>query len=187
MALKTLPFHTAGSAIRRFMSRPEDEETTELIRSLRAARKRGYLRRSELEAICYWKSPRAIQHIRSNTVAAVRSATRAALATRSERRRLNYLLALSGVSVPMASSILMLLNPKRYGVIDIRVWAFLHRLGTVSKNRSGVGFTFGNWYQFLMIVRYFADKFGCNARDVERALFEAHKAFQKGRLYGNRS
>jgi hypothetical protein len=87
----------------------------------------------------------------------------------------------------MASSILMLLNPKRYGVIDIRVWKFLHELGTVSKNASGVGFTFRNWYQFLMIVRYFANKFDCNARDVERALFEAHKVYNPGPLYGNRS
>jgi hypothetical protein len=35
-----------------------------------------------------------------------------------------------GVSVPMASALLTLLDPKRYGVIDIRVWQLLHRMGT---------------------------------------------------------
>jgi hypothetical protein len=83
----------------------------------------------------------------------------------------------------MASSILMFLDPKRYGVIDIRVWGLLYALGTVSKNASAVGFSFRNWYQFLMIIRYFSKKFGCTARDVERALFEAHRAYQEGTLY----
>ncbi len=81
----------------------------------------------------------------------------------------------------------MFVDPKRYGVIDIRVWGLLHKLGTVSKNSSGVGFTFRNWYQFLMIIRYFARKFRCNARDVERALFVAHKEYQKGTLYNWKS
>ena len=83
----------------------------------------------------------------------------------------------------MASAILMLLYPKRYGVIDIRVWQVLHEIGAVTKKPKGVGFNFGNWYQFLMIVRYFSKQFGVTARDVERALFDAHKQYQKGTLY----
>ena len=39
----------------------------------------------------------------------------------SERKRFEALLDLRGVSVSMASALLVLLNPKRYGVIDIRV------------------------------------------------------------------
>jgi hypothetical protein len=87
------------------------------------------------------------------------------------------------VSVPMASAILMLLYPKRYGVIDIRVWQLLYKIGTVTKNPKGIGFSFANWYQFLKVIRYFAKEFGVTARDVERALFVAHKKYQKGRLY----
>jgi hypothetical protein len=185
MPLRKLPFDAAAPAVRQFLLTTEDAQTIEIIRLLRPARKRGYLRPAELQAICYWKSPRAIHLIRSNSAAAVRSATRAALATRSERQRLEHLRALHGVSVPMASAILMLLYPKRYGVIDIRVWALLHKLRTVSNNTSAVGFSFRNWYQFLMIIRHLAKKFGCGARDVERALFAAHKAHQKGTLYGN--
>jgi len=89
--------------------------------------------------------------------------------------------------VPMASALLTLLDPKRYGVIDIRVWQLLHKLGTVKKNPGGVGFNFGNWYQFLMIIRYFAKKFGVKARDIERTLFHVHKEYQAGRLYDARS
>lgn len=83
----------------------------------------------------------------------------------------------------MASAILMLLDPRRYGVIDIRVWQLLHAVGTVTKKPKGVGFSFANWYQFLMIIRHFAREFRVKARDVERALFLAHRDHQKGTLY----
>ena len=82
--------------------------------------------------MCYWKSPRAIHYVRSNSPTSVRAATRKALTTRSERRRLEALVQLQGVSIPMASAILMLLDPKRYGVIDIRVWQLLHEVGAVT-------------------------------------------------------
>jgi hypothetical protein len=103
--------------------------------------------------------------------------------TRSERRRFQALTTLNGVSVPMASAILMLLQPRRYGVIDIRVWQVLYAMRAVTKKSSGVGFNFNNWYQFLMITRYFAKELRVGARDVERSLFLAHQAYQRGTLY----
>jgi hypothetical protein len=182
MALKKLPYHQIAPLVRDYLS-ADDDDTVALIRELRPARVRGYLTPSELEKVCRWKSPRALQYIRSNSAASVCGATKRALATRSERRRLEALRELRGVSVPMASAILMLIDPKRYGVIDIRVWQLLHAFGAVTQKPSGVGFDFANWYQFLMIVRYFSKKLDVTARDVEHALFRAHKEYQKGRLY----
>jgi hypothetical protein len=146
------------------------------------------LTRRELEAVCYWKSPRAIWHIRANTPARVRAATGAALTTRSERRRLEALMQLDGVSVPMASAVLTLLKPERYGVLDVRVWQVLHAMGGVDANPGGRGFTFAHWARFLVLLRHFAKRLGVRARDVERALFAAHRARQSGTLYavGNR-
>jgi hypothetical protein len=83
----------------------------------------------------------------------------------------------------MPSAMLTLLNPRRYGVIDIRVWQLLHALGAVTKKPRGMGFNFKNWYQFLRIIRYFAKRHGVNARDIERTLFLAHQRYQKGKLY----
>lgn len=183
MALKKLPYYKASVFIKACLSTEEDAETVDLIRRLRPARARGYLTRGELEAVCFWKSARAIQHIRSNSSSQIRTATRRALATISERRRLEELTVLRGVSIPMASSILMLVDPRRYGVIDIRVWQLLHAIGAVTKKPTGVGFGFNDWYQFLMILRYFAKKFHVRARDIERTLFCAHQKYQKGRLY----
>ena len=183
MALKKLPYRKVGVLLTRYLSTEEDAETVALIRELRQARVRGYLTRNELEKVCRWKSARAIHLIKSNSIARIRTATRRALATKSERRRIEALMTLDGVSVPMASAILMLLQPRRYGVIDIRVWQLLYAIGAVTKKSSGVGFNFNNWYQFLMIIRYFAKKLGVGARDIERSLFLAHREFQKGTLY----
>ena len=133
--------------------------------------------------MCRWKSARAIHLINRNSVIRVRTATRRALTTRSERHRVEALTTLDGVSVAMASAILTLLNPRRYGVIDIRVWQLLYALGEVTKKSGGVGFNFDNWYQFLMKLRYFAKQLGVGARDIERSLFFAHQANQKGTLY----
>ena len=183
MGLKRLPYDGVTPLIRDYLSTAEWEDTADLIRQLRPARERGYLTPSELEVICRWKSPRALHHIKSNSPFRVRNATRKALATRSEHGRLEALTELSGVSVPMASAILTLLNPRRYGVIDIRVWQLLHAAGAVTKKPAGIGFNSKNWYQFLTIIRYFADKFGVKARDIERALFLAHREYQTGTLY----
>jgi hypothetical protein len=122
--------------VTQYLSTEEDSKAATLIRELRQARGRGYLTRAELEKVCRWKSARAIRLIKKNSVTRIRTATRRALATQSERRRLEALTSLDGVSVPMASAILMLLNPRRYGVIDIRVWQLLYAVGAVTKNSS---------------------------------------------------
>ena len=183
MALKKLPFRNVCVLLKHHLSTEEDVKAAALIRELRPARARGYLTREELEKVCRWKSARAIHLINRNSVVRVRTATRRALTTRSERRRLEALTTLDGVSVAMASAILTLLNPRRYGVIDIRVWQLLYALGEVTKKSGGVGFNFNNWYQFLMKLRYFAKQLGVGARDIERSLFFAHQAYQKGTLY----
>ena len=124
-----------------------------------------------------------MRYINYNHDKGVRAITRKALTTRSERKKLELLTSLFGVSVPMASAILMLTNPKRYGVIDIRVWQLLHKLGSVSTTPSGTGFGFKQWYQFLVLIRYFGRRLNVSARDVERTLLMTHMRYQKGRLY----
>jgi len=183
MALKKLPYGKLDALLRRYLSTEEDARTRALICELRQARVRGYLTHVELEKVCRWKSARAIHLIKNNSVGCIRAATGRALATRSEHRRLDALTTLNGVSVPMASAILTLLDPRRYGVLDIRVWQLLYAMGAVIEKQSGVGFDFNNWYQFLMIIRYFAKKLHVSARDIERSLFFIHRAYQTGTLY----
>jgi hypothetical protein len=183
MPLKPLPFTALKPLLRKHLSREEDEGTIALVLLLRPARQRGYLTKGQLERICRWKSARALPLVRQNTHHRIRDATRAALSTRSERRRLEALMTLRGVSVPMASAILTLLNPHRYGVIDIRVWQLLEYMGVVRGNKAGVGLTFAHWDQFLTVIRELAAHFNVSARDIERSLFYIHDRFQAGTLY----
>jgi hypothetical protein len=134
MPVRELPYRSLRPLLREHLSRAEDAETAGLIKRLRSAHRRGYLTKAELEAVCRWKSPRAAGRVRLNDHHRIRKATTAALTSKSERVRLEALIALQGVSVPTASAILTLLSPKRYGVIDIRVWQLLHRLGVVDSN-----------------------------------------------------
>ena len=186
MALTRLPYQRLQHLVGINLSTTEDPQAAVLIKELSAARKRGYLTKPELIQVCKWKSARAIRHIRRNRAESIRKATKAAFSTRSEQTKLSLLTSLHGVSVPMASAILMLTNPSRYGVIDIRVWQLLFKMGTVTTNADGMGFGFKEWYRFLMIIRHFATKYDVRARDIERTLFNVHSRYQRGLLYGKR-
>ena len=169
--------------MRASLSAREDEGTAALTRRLRAARRRGYLTKGELIAACRWNSPRSAPHVRANTHHRIRAATAAALAAPDETARVEALVQLRGVSVPTASAVLTLLDPRRYGVIDIRVWQLLHRAGRVTGRRHGVGLTTRDWLQFLDVLRALARRLRLRVRTVERTLFEMHRARQRGRLY----
>jgi hypothetical protein len=83
----------------------------------------------------------------------------------------------------MASAILTLVDPNRYGVLDIRVWQLLFAIDSVRTNPRGVGFSFENWYDYLRRLRYHAREIGVSARTIERTLFEYHREVQQGKLY----
>ena len=183
MPLKSLPYRTLHPLIRDHLSRVEDAGTAALIERFRAARRRGYLTKRELEAACRWKSPRSVGRVRLNHPRRIRTATSVALTAKSERDRIQALTELQGVSVPSASAILTLLDPVRYGVIDIRVWQLLHRLGLVEGNAAGTNLTHAHWERFLILVRRYAAMFRVPARDVERTLFLIHREYQEARLY----
>ena len=122
------------------------------------------------------------EHVRANTHHSVRQ-PRCRARDRSDALRLQALLQLDGVSVPTASAILTLLDPRRYGVIDIRVWRLLHSVGAVTGNREGRNLTPAQWLEFLSILRPLSSRLGVTVREVELALFNVQKARQKGRLY----
>ena len=136
--------------------------------------------------MCRWKSPRAQRHYLRNGSARIREASRRALAARSERRRIEHLLALDGVSVPVASAILTLLDPRRYGVLDIRAWQMLYAVRGVDANPAGRGFTVAQWLRYLETLRAHARRLCASARAVEYTLFLCHRKRQRGLLYDPR-
>lgn len=161
----------------------EEEDTEALICRLRPAKSRGYLTRGEFLAVCNCKSPRARRHFERNSHHSIRRATQVAFCTRSERVRFDALTVLAGISTPMASAILTLTDPRRYGVIDIRVWQMLLRLGSVLTRPSGIGFQFNHWQLLLTILRSHASRLAVDVRAIERTLFFHHRSHSRGPLY----
>ncbi|MBI2525063.1 MAG: hypothetical protein HYV93_03685 [Candidatus Rokubacteria bacterium] len=161
----------------------EDPDTAALIRRLRHVRSASGFSRAEFLAMCRWKSPRALPQCRRNRAATIRAVSRDVLATRSERRRMQLLVGLRGVSVAMASAILTLLDPIRYGVLDIRVWQLLFALRSVGVNPRGRGFTVEQWLLYLRELRRHARERRVTPRALEWTLFHHHRAIQTGRLY----
>ena len=189
MALRPVGYRSLTELLQRERLVAEDPETLELMRTLRGVRRRGSFTRREFLAMCRWKSPRARPHCERNPAFRVRRVSGLALATRSERRRLELLTGLHGVSVPMASAILTLIDPRRYGVLDIRVWQLLFRIRSVRWKPRGQGFTFRDWDRFLTELRHHARRLGVSVRTVEHTLFWCHRRLQAGTLYarGRRS
>lgn len=188
MAVKTLPYRSLDSLIKAYLSASaEDRKTLQLIGEFAEARRRGYLTKSELEKVCGWKSPRVMKQVKRNTPAAVRNTTRSAFAHTSELEKIETLLTLCGVGIPMASAILMFTYPEHYPVIDIRGWQLLHAMKAVEGNERGMSLTAKQWVEFLEITRSYARKLGVAPRDVQRAVFRAHIDFQEGKLYADGS
>jgi len=166
------------------LTREESPATHQLIQDLRVARRRGYLTKREFLTICRWKSPRAIRRCESNSPARIRRHSATALTSRSELTRFAALTELHGVGAPTASAILTLTNPRRYGVLDIRVWQLLHELGSMATKPGGVGFAFDDWHHYLATLRAHAKALGVSVRTVEYSLFLYHQRIQRGPLYG---
>jgi thermostable 8-oxoguanine DNA glycosylase len=176
-------YRTLGQLLRRELVGGEDGATDALVRELRHVKRAGQFSRAEFIKMCRWKSPRAVHHYERNAPATIRTKSRQLLRSRDERHRLELLTSLKGVSVPTASAILTLIDPERYGVIDIRVWQLLFRIGAVANKPGGIGFRFAEWERYLSILRHHARALGVPVRRVELTLFEHHRRRQTGRLY----
>jgi len=183
MGLKNLKYSSLGDLLDHEPIIEEDRDTAGIIRRLRHAIADGKLSRGEFLEVCSWKSPRALRQCERNSAKTVIAVTRQVFASRSERKRMELLTSLYGVSVPTASAILTLTNPRRYGVIDIRVWQLLFRLKSVNRNPRGQGFRFDHWRDYLNVLRHHAKRLGVSVRLVELSLFKFHQDHQRGTLY----
>jgi hypothetical protein len=183
MPLRRVPYRSLRVLLRRELRLGEHPATAALIRRLAHVKAAGRFTRAEFLAMCRWKSPRSRRHCERSSAAVIRRVSAAVLAARSERERMERLVALAGVSVATASAILTLIDPERYGVLDIRCWQLLFRIRAVAGNARGRAFTVAQWEQYLERLRGHARALGVSARTVEHTLFHCHRKLQRGRLY----
>jgi hypothetical protein len=183
MALKNFPYKSLSPLLRKYMDDNECSYTEYLFRFLRKAIKRGFLKKHELLLICNWKSPRTIQKIKANPASKIERLTFLAFQSTDELFIIEKLVKLEGVSIAMASAILMFMNPRKYPVIEIRVWEVLLELKLVEGSSSGKNLNKSNWLVYLEIIRQTAKEKKTTSRKIEKAIFLAHKIHQDGSLY----
>ena len=133
-----------------------------------AARARGYYRRREFLLVCAWKTVRSAPKVAANGDGAVRAATRRALADPDEAARMEALLALSGVGVPTASTLLYFAFPALYPILDVRA---LDSLGVKPRSQYPVSF----WLGYLEACRALAAQCGVSIRILDKALWQWSK------------
>jgi hypothetical protein len=131
-----------------------------------AARARGYYRRAEFVLVCAWKTARSTPKVALNP--AVRAATRRALADPEEAARMQALLALTGVGVPTASTLLYFAFPALYPILDVRA---LESLGVKPRSTYPIAF----WLDYLAACRDLADRCGVSIRTLDKALWQWSK------------
>lgn len=118
-----------------------------------------------LRIIVKWKSPRPAALIEQNTQNDIAVALQFASApTTPEAMAVAVLTALHGVGIPMASAILMAINPERYTVLDFRA---LGSLGITNWPD-----TFAFYVAYLEVCRELAAKHGRSLRTLDRALWQ---------------
>jgi len=165
------------------LNSPEDHESQALFDSFKDVKKKGFFSKQQFYKVAMWKTPRPKNRYLSNSEEYIKEISKGVLSTHSEDAKMALLTSLDGVSIAVASSLLTMIDPKHYGIIDIRVWQLLHRYGEVKTKPSGQGFNLNDWKTYLAILRKYAAQLRMNVRDVERILFFYHRKIQVGNLY----
>lgn len=139
-------------------------------------RRRRWLTLDELVELYKWKEGGRNRHLKdgilSNPDELIRQTSEAAFAEKEEYRRIARLDRLKGVGIAVASTILTVLDPYAYGIIDKRVWKLLYKYREVDHDPEGLELYLDSWLDYLPKLRGWADALSLTAREVERRLFE---------------
>jgi hypothetical protein len=170
-----LPFQSDRIAYwesRYILKQGDDAEIKEAAdRSLSA----GYFEKSDLIAICHWKSPRVVPRCQENSDEFVRAVTKSALCSPSEEFRINAPTLLRGVGWRVSSVLLHFAHRESYPIIDFRV---LWSLGwDLDAGRDDYDFEF--WWNYVQFSREAVAKHSVSMRVLDRALWQYSKEKQK--------
>jgi hypothetical protein len=133
-----------------------------------------FLDREHFKDIAMWKSRRPKRHYEKNDGAFVRQVTEHAFGATDERLQLHILMALDGVRVPVASTILHFAFPERYPIMDVRAAATLRRAGLWHRDDAR-SFTTKGWLEYVRVMRRHSRSLQVHLRDLDKALWAFDK------------
>ncbi|MCJ2069317.1 hypothetical protein MKK75_10980 [Methylobacterium sp. J-030] len=126
--------------------------------------------RANLTTIHRWKTKgRGRSRLGWNTDVEIADALALAVAAKTDRAAASVLCGLAGVKLPVASAVLMAIDPARYTIIDVRALDSLGALG----NRIDLRL----YLTYLHFCRALAFEAGTSLRTLDRALWQWSKRY----------
>jgi len=137
---------------------------------------RKFLDRGRFLDLAMWKSARPRRLYERNRDDFVRKVTALAFQADDDRLRLQILMALDGVRVPLASTILHFAFPDMYPILDVRVLRTLRNAG-LWHGHDAPGFTLADWLKYTRLMRGLSKKLRVDLRTLDKALwaFDKHE------------
>jgi len=135
-------------------------------------KKHKHLDKKRFVRLCLWKSSRQKRNYNKNKDSLIREITGFSFSTRNEEVRIKSLLVLTGVSYPVASTILHFAFPKRYPIMDFRV------IWSLDWNQPK-RYTFDFWQKYCNEIRKLSKKFNLPIRTIDKALWTYSKENQR--------
>lgn len=146
------------------------EEERERLTALPDAFDAGEWTWDDVEWVVRWKSDRSIGYFRRNDWETVEYSLEKVRKASRISWQVNLLTHLEGVSVKMATAILLFTDPRRHTVLDWRAWGVLHDAGYLPY-RIGNDPTTEDYLVYLGACWSLAAEFDVGLRDLDRALW----------------
>ncbi|MEZ0327653.1 MAG: hypothetical protein ACAH95_17280 [Fimbriimonas sp.] len=139
----------------------KEEAVSALVPTIRA---RGFLTLQDLAIVGDWKSPRIRSRLAQNDDKAVREVTRLALASSSIRLAVHVPQVLTGVGMPVASTLLHWFHRDSFPILDFRA---LWSLGVEPQL-----YTLDFWERYVTATRSLAESWEVDMRTLDKALWQ---------------
>ena len=150
------------------------EEEVVRLESLPTAFEEGTWSREDLEWIIEWKvgvfRKPILKHLHKNSEDEIRARVEEAVHGSSIQSKVKALTSLTGIGVPVASAILLFINPSRFTVIDERAWNVLQETGYFSQDLSDDP-TIEEYLLYLGACRALANEHDVSLRTLDMALW----------------
>ncbi len=141
--------------------------------------KNGYLTSEEFFSIVIWKSNRAKTNIRrgiEKSKKTIRAITSEVFSAKTPEQKLNILISVPNIGIPMASAILTVCYPDDFTVADYRACTSLKNFGPGIVGNPTTKIS--TYFEYLKKCKELASKYDFSLRDFDRILWA--KDFYEG-------
>jgi hypothetical protein len=128
-----------------------------------------HLDKGHFVRLAAWSRPRGREAYERNSSPFVREATRLASRTINDRLKVYLLMALDGVNVPVAATVLHFFNPRLFPIFDTRICTTLKKAGLWKRKANDA--SVDAWEDYVTVMRRLSRRFRVSLRDLDKALY----------------